>query len=270
MSAGTLTATSPRTTLERTWRAIWAITLRDLRSRYGDRRLGLFWAIVEPAMQVFLMSVVLTYLRGRTGMLGYNVAAFAAMGVMNLMLFTKIEQRVRQGIKGNTALLAFARVRPSDIYIAKFIGEISFLLLVFFMMFSIFTMLGWIGPPSEMHRVLAPVLLSSMLGFSIGLINASLIAIVPVWDKVWKLVARVNFFTCGVFFLASGMPPKVRDILYWQPLLHNNEWTRSGYYDTFESHFYDPTYTVLVTVGALFIGLVMERALRRWVINAQN
>jgi capsular polysaccharide transport system permease protein len=262
------TSTSMATAVGRHGQAVWAIMLRDFRTRYGGRRLGMFWAFFEPAMYVFVFSVILSLIRQRTTPLGSEVAPFIALGIMNYMMFNAVERFIRRGLKQNKNLLSFPRIKPIDIYVGRFATEIATLLVVFVLMFWLFIALGWIGYPDEPHRLLLPLFLSAVMGFSVGIFNGAVVALVDIWSTVYQFFQRALFFTSGVFFLASGMPTQLRQYLYYNPLLHNAEWVRSAYYDTFESRFLDVEYTVLVTIVVLFIALIVERAVRKLVLNA--
>jgi capsular polysaccharide transport system permease protein len=246
--------------------ATWAIMLREFRSLYGARRLGLAWAFLKPASYVIIFTVLFAFLREHNSPLGHHIAPFMAMGIMNYLLFNVSESSVRNGLRANKSLLSYPRVKPFDVYVGRLLMNFVVNAVVFAVMFVMFILLGLINPPAEPDRLIAPLLSSVLLGFGFGMLNASVIGVYKLWESIWGVISRFIFFTSGVFYLADSMPLPVQRILYWQPLIHNAEWVRSAWYQSFESRFMDPSYVWWVTIVVLFFSFICERALRNQVL----
>jgi capsular polysaccharide transport system permease protein len=241
--------------------SVWAISLRELRSRYGKRRLGVFWAMVEPAAYIVGLTFVLSFVHDQSPLRG-SLAPFIATGLMPYMLLNSTEHTVRGAVRRNMPLLVFPRIKPIGLFLGRWIIETATLLMVFMLMFTMFIVMGISDAPAELHRMLAPLALASLAGFSLGILNAVIIAYAPVWESVWQIVARVNFLTAGVFFLASNFPAGVIKYLEYQPTLHLIEWVRSGFYANYESPLMDPAYPAVVVVLLLLSALLFERVFR--------
>jgi capsular polysaccharide transport system permease protein len=260
-------AVSSATSVNRFGHAVWAITLREFRNRYGTRRLGLFWAFVEPSAYVFVFSVLMSALRSTTSPLGIHIAPFIAMGIMSYMMFNATEGFVRGALRSNKSLLSFPRIKPIDIYVGRLVMEVATLVVVFFCMFSLFIMTGLADPPSEPVRLFLPLATSITLGFAVGIINSTLTTIFRAWENIYSVLSRLNFFTSGIFFIADGMPTEIQRMLYYQPLLHLSEWVRSAWFGHFESRFLDRFYLAMVVSIALLLALLLERTFRKNVLN---
>ena len=59
------------------------------------------------------------------------------------------------------------------------------------------------------------------------------------------------------------MPDWARDVLSWNPLLHAIDWCRTGFFSTYQPHWLDRRYLMMVAVVAMMAGLSLERGLRR-------
>ena len=62
--------------------------------------------------------------------------------------------------------------------------------------------------------------------------------------------------------IVDELPTAVTNILYYNPLAHSIVASRNGFYDTYESTFFDPYYYIGSTVAILFIGIAAERYAR--------
>jgi capsular polysaccharide transport system permease protein len=256
-----------RASIHRAAQAIWAIALRELRRKYGRRRLGLFWAFVEPIGYISVITLVMTLIRERTSPLGGDVAAFLTEGLFGYMLFNTVEKFVSSGLERNAPLLVFPRIRPLTIFVGRMIVEASTIVSVFAVIFATMIIFDLTTLPHDPLRLLIPVCLAILLGFAVGVINAYLSPLAPAWRSTYKIIARLNFFISGKFFIADAMPTEIRAMLYYTPLIHINEWIRSAWRNDFESRFLNPTYIVSFVICAMLLALLIERVLRRQVVS---
>lgn len=248
--------------------AVWAVALREFRSRYGARTLGLFWAFMEPLAFVLVFTVLLSALRNTQSPLGTHVTPFLTMGIMNYMFFNAVENFVRGGIKANKNLLAFPRIKPIDIYVGRFLMEITSLIVVFTCMFAVYIAFGMVELPDQPLRLLAPLAIATTIGLSVGIINATVIARFRVWENIYPIIQRFNFFTSGVFYVADGMPRDVQWLLKWQPLMHLSEWVRSAWLSGFESRFMNEFGVTAYAACVLLVALLLERVFRKTLLNS--
>jgi capsular polysaccharide transport system permease protein len=128
-------------------------------------------------------------------------------------------------------------------------------------------LLGLSRPPHDLLETASGLLSLTLLGAGIGFINAVLQPLFATWDRMFQILTRPLYFLSGIFFVADMLPPSVRDLLAWNPVLHGVEWFRSGYFTDYSSHMLDREYILGIAFGCLFVGLAMERALRRRVRN---
>jgi capsular polysaccharide transport system permease protein len=98
-----------------------------------------------------------------------------------------------------------------------------------------------------------------LLGTGIGLINAAIVPHYPSYRSIYSAFVRPFYFISGIFFTADFLSPEVYEMIDFNPLIHLIEWFRSGFYQSFDSDLYDPSYAVSVCVGIFTLGLIVER-----------
>ena len=239
-------------------RVISALTLRETRSRYGNSKLGFFWALFEPFAHVFVFIGIFSAL-DRAVPLGDNMGLFILTGIIPWLLYSNLVNNVMGGIQSNKALLGYPQVMPIDITISRIILVFStmFLVMLFFLGVAIY--MGTtirIDSFLEMMKVTGLLIL---LATGIGLINAAIIPYYPSYESIFSAFSRPLYFISGIFFTANFLSPEVYAILDFNPLIHLIEWFRSGFYPNFQSDLYDPEYAVTVCVTIFAIGLLVER-----------
>ncbi|MCF6194451.1 MAG: hypothetical protein L3J46_09000, partial [Kangiellaceae bacterium] len=70
-------------------RVISALTLRETRSRYGNSKLGYFWALFEPFAHVLVFIGIFTAL-GRAPPIGESTGLFILTGIMPWLLYSNV------------------------------------------------------------------------------------------------------------------------------------------------------------------------------------
>ncbi len=239
-------------------RVISALTLRETRSRYGDSKLGFFWALFEPFAHIVVFIAIFSAL-GRASPIGENLGLFLLTGIIPWLLFSNIVSQIMAGLSANKALLGYPQVMPIDITISRVILEFSSLFLVMLFFLGIAVYLGIsirIGSFLDMMSVIGLIVL---LGTGIGLINAAIVPHYPSYRSIYSAFVRPFYFISGIFFTADFLSPEVYEMIDFNPLIHLIEWFRSGFYQSFDSDLYDPSYAVSVCVGIFTLGLIVER-----------
>ena len=239
-------------------RVISALTLRETRSRYGNSKLGFFWALFEPFAHVVVFMGIFSAL-DRAVPLGDNMALFILTGIIPWLLYSNLVNNVMNGIKSNKALLGYPQVMPIDITISMIILVFStmFLVMLFFLGITIY--MGTTIRIDSFLEMMKVTGLFILLATGIGLINAAIIPYYPSYSSIFSAFSRPLYFISGIFFTANFLSPEVYAIVDFNPIIHLIEWFRSGFYPSFDSNLYDPEYAVTVCVSIFGIGLLVER-----------
>lgn len=238
-------------------RVLHALILRELKSAYGNRRLGFLWAILEPL--IFLSIFVAAFqLLGRGSPAGIPAPLFFIAGFSPFFMFRDVYSQIAGGTRGNQSLLMFPQVTRMDILLCKVIVNSSVSVCVFLILLI---GLHWLGFTVDLESALGVMVGFSLmiaLGFGTGLVlGAVSIRYEFISSLSGPLLGRPLFFTSGLFFSASMLPPAVREIFLYNPLLHCIEYIRSSMFQSFDSRYIDLTYVGIFIIVQISLGLML-------------
>ena len=237
---------------------ISALTLRETRSRYGNSKLGFFWALFEPFAHVVVFIGIFSAL-GRATPIGESMGLFILTGIIPWLLYSNIVSNVMGGLASNKALLGYPQVMPIDITISRVILEFSTLLLVMLFFLGIAVYIGFSIRIDSFLQMMSATGLIILFATGMGLINAAIVPHYPSYASIYSAFSRPLYFISGVFFTADFLSPEVYAMIDFNPLIHLIEWFRSGFYTSFDSDLYDPSYAISVCVGVFTLGLIVQR-----------
>lgn len=241
-------------------RIINALFVRALLAEHGKTKIGYLVAIIKPLSQIIILSVMFTVI-GRTAAIGDSIALFLATGIIPYNLCKGLIDNMMQINKSYRSILSSTQVTPFDISVALLLSQTVVLLLA-----SGIILLGlgnfgyWDHRVDSFLGILLTTLASIALGYSVGLFNVSLAAIVPSYEKVWKILSMPLFIMSGIIFIVDQrFPPHVIAILKYNPLLHITESMRDSFYRSWESTLFDLSYLLWFILCALITGLLLQK-----------
>lgn len=248
------------------FRVLHALILRELKARYGNRRLGFAWALIEPLlfMSVFVVGFQLL---GRTAPSGIPIPLFFAAGFSPFLMFRDILSEVSQGTRGQQSLLMFPQVTRMDLIIAKVVVNALVSISVFLLLVIGMFFIGITFQVEDPLGVMIGFGLMIVLGFGLGLVLGAISIRYEFLRTITEpLMGRPLFLSSGLFFTAGMLPPVARDIALYNPLLHCTELIRTSLFESFSSRYIDLGYVctfalVLVGVGLMML-VVFERQRR--------
>jgi len=162
--------------------------------------------------------------------------------------------------KSGRVLMSHPIITPMDVAISILILQSSITLVSAVILLAGTGLLGmWDYQISSLLGILTTCIIAILLGFGIGLMNASIILKAPSYEKIWQLLSLPLFLLSGVFYVADLLPQEALDFLKYNPLLHITESMRDSFYRSWESSFVNYGYLVSFTTVTLFIGLFLQR-----------
>lgn len=260
--------TTPGQALKTMGRVLFALILREASNRYGKLKIGYVWAFLEPILFVTVLSVLFTYVRSlQSG--DMPEILFYTTGILPFFLFRNIVTQCLTAIQANFQLLAFPQVQVFDLIIARALLE----LLTYIVVFVVFVSMVHIAEVNtvnidDMLVVFEALFLIFLLGLGVGAGTAALVPLFPsIQFLVQGVVLRPLLFISGVFFTVDIMPEGIRNLALINPMLQLIEWFRSGFFTEFESEFVDKSYVYGFVLTTMFLGLLIQRALKRYALR---
>ena len=250
-------------------RVIYALMLRETRTRLADAKLGYGWALLEPILHIVMLSLVFAVMmRGRPP-IGDKFFIFYYTGIIPYHLFIHTSSSMTNAIISSGPVLQLPLVSTSDVIMARGLVEVLTDIVVAIILLAAFFVAGIGLLPQDLPALSASVIAVSLFGCGIGFINAVINAFFKSWDKIWAQLTRTLYFCSGIFYVPGMMPDWVRDILVWNPILHAVDWFRSSFFPQYEPHWLDRSYLVIIAAVSLAAGLCLERGLRRHLYEPQ-
>ena len=206
--------------------ALQSLSWRNIRSRYKQAALGMTWAVVQPAVQVLVFTVLFgRMVKVPSGGVPYPV--FALVGLLAWNLFNKIVSDGAVSLVANQAIIT--KLFFPRIYLVLAAGASALLdALVTTVLLVILLSVYHIAPTARLWLAL-PVLLGVLL-FSFGF-AALLAAINARWRDVQHTIPfmlQIGLFATPVIYQNSFVPARWRWLMALNPLAGLIEGFRSA------------------------------------------
>jgi capsular polysaccharide transport system permease protein len=236
--------------------------MRDVQTRFFGSPLGFIIAIAWPVSHIFIL-IFLNSAAGRAAPYGDDSALFFATGLLPFMCFNYMSRFTMLGVMLNKPLLGYPIVKVADVLIARAILEVLNAGVVIIVTMIILTAMGVdVRPPRPLEAMYA-MLACMLLGLGFGIVNGVIAGIFPFWFTPFALFQIVLWIASGVIMVPDELPATARYWLSFNPALIGVEWMRSAFYEGYGlGELLDKRYMLGFAVTTLFIGLLMERAMR--------
>ncbi|MDQ2762785.1 MAG: ABC transporter permease [Pseudomonadota bacterium] len=246
------------------WRVVYALMIRESRTRYGTSDLGYLWALFDPLIQLGVFWVIFTLLQ-RVIPVPASLPVFLVTGILPYNFWRSCVSRGATAATSNLQLLTYPQVTVFDVIIARVLLDIATLVVV-----TIIFVIGLRFTTGEQfsHWQRVPILQATAVitlfyfCFCSAVFSSSLTRIWPVWPLVFGYASRPLYFATGIFFTLQSLPTGFRGLAYYLPMAHMLEWIRTASIPGFVSTSYDPWYPITFGAVILFLGLVIDWLLR--------
>ncbi|WP_082344502.1 ABC transporter permease [Pseudomonas sp. P1.8] len=260
----------PRSPLQIKKSVIFALVLREARSRFGQRRMGAIWTLIEPICHLLIISVVFAIIRGRS-VPGLEYPVFVLVGLTPFLLFRNTALRLMNSPKENRSLFAYKQIKPLDTFIARVLVEFSISATVYVILMFGFAWYGFdmsIKSPIEWMLI---ILLGLLFSFGLGMLLSLIAHAMPSSTLFIRMMFFPLYFMSGVLIPASYLPHAMLPVLLLNPFLHLLELIRAEVFPH-----YVPVdgvslnYVIAFTLVLLFVSLGTYRVRRLHLISTKN
>lgn len=209
---------------------IFALLMRELKTRFGGHWTGVVWMLGEPLAKLAVLTWMYSVVRGRTAYNGYSFEIYLLVAMLPFHLFNKLWTQLMNGIKANQGLYGYKQVKPLDTLLARTLLEMSIAVVIFACCFLILWRLGF-GPtwPDDFLAYVLMCLAFVLSGFGLGLLSAIGVYFMPRIGTVISLVSIPLQVLSGVIFPVQHLPREMLDWMLLNPLLHLVELARHAF-----------------------------------------
>jgi capsular polysaccharide transport system permease protein len=248
-------------------RAILALMRRRMRTRYAGSRAGYVWAIVEALAWVFILKFAMHGSAVRPPA-GTSFEVFFATGVIVARTWRSTVASILPTLTRRKGQQLPALHRLDAAY-ASWLLELATGGIVMISVLGILALFGFDATPWDLVTCVVAFAAAGVFSLAFALALAIILILAPGLEHFNRVFLMIMFLTSGFSFVADRMPPRLRELMSWNPLLHCIEWFRIGFYAGYESRTLSLEYLFTVTIACLFVGLAGERALRHHFTGVQ-
>jgi len=244
-----------------------AVMLRDMRSRFFNHGLGFLLVSLWPLAHILILLTIYR-LVGRIAPFGDSLAVFFASGLVPTLTFTYVSRFMGLSLILNKPMLAFPVVKVLDVMAARAVLEIIAAFVTLFFIFVILLISGADPFPRDPFQALYAYLSVLLLAIGVG----SLVGVITMFFRffvtIYALFLIIVYLLSGTLFVAAALPAAAIYPLSFNPVLHAVEWMRLSYYEGYSTQILDKQYLIIFGLTALCLGLLMERLLRRIMLES--
>lgn len=239
-------------------RTIIALMLREMTTTYGRTPGGYIWAVLQPIGAISIFTLVMTSgLQLRTPGLGTSFPIFYASGVLPFQMFNIIGNRVGQAVPFSRALLNYPRVTYIDAILARVLLNALTQFVVFGVVLGVLIVFSHANTRVDPVPIMLGLCLAVLFATGFGTFTGYLFQVYPVLASIWGILAGPLMLLSGVIFLFDGLARWVRDLLWYNPLVHIIGLVRRGIYPIYDAPYVSVVYVAAVSLILLVFGLML-------------
>jgi capsular polysaccharide transport system permease protein len=239
-----------------------ALILRDINARFGDKRLGYVWALINPVLVVVGLLIIFT-VRSRMAPPALPLMVFIATGFPIFFAFMTMWNGT--GANPGDGLLMFPQVTLLDLVVSRMALEFITQTAAFVIICVGLILIGGAELPADPIGVMVVFWGVMAVGAGLGLSNMAVARVFPVVNTILGPIKRLSVFISGVIFTASQLPSFALPWFSWNPVFHGIELARTLWYPAYRTPIGDPWYIALVALFLFAFGIAAERVTRRFI-----
>jgi capsular polysaccharide transport system permease protein len=246
--------------------AIRAILLRDIKLRAGPYYTGFLMILLMPLVHL-LIIVMAFHIFGRLAPQGTDQVVYFGLSILPFVIYTYLSRQIVTALAENGPLLYFNRVKVFDILLARGILEAAGSVAVFFILVCILAVYSTDFSPRDWPGIVFAVAATIYFSFSIGVPNALIARVLPVWAVLFNFSIPAIWVASGIVFFPTAIPDPYDRWLALNPLLQCVEWIRYAYYEDYPDKLLNIPYLITFATACLAVSLIAERLARRVLLS---
>ena len=248
--------------LKRQFAITFALIVREMTTRYGNKFGGYMWAVLDPVLTIAILTTVFSTI-AHVPPLGRSFTLFFATGYAVFYMYRSTSDQVSNAVEANRALLNYPVVSPLDAVVSRITLQILTLYVVNVLLFGV---LYFVVPFEKLDigSILLASIISIALGAGVGTSNIVWFHLSSTYQQIWGIINRPAFIVSGVFFLPETIPHPFREVLLWNPLVHIIGLFRKGFYPTYRAEYVDLPYITGLAIFSITFGVFLV-----WLFDAK-
>ncbi|MBC6443770.1 MAG: ABC transporter permease [Rhodobacteraceae bacterium] len=250
----------------KTFRTIFALSVREMSTSKGRAGVGYFWAVADPVLKIIVLAFIFELVL-RSPDIGSNFHIFYASGILPYTFFTQTASKVARTINFSRSLLSYPVVTYIDAIAARFVVNAITNIMVYYVVVTGIIYFYDLRLTLNVPAILLAYTMASVLGLGIGTLNCFLFIYLPFWELAWSLMTRPLFILSGILYIYENVPSLLKEYLWYNPLIHVVGASRRGIYSTYDAAYVEPMYVFGIGLICLCIGLFTLNLCVREIVN---
>ncbi len=252
------------------YRVISALIFRELKTRFGQSRLGIFWLFFEPVTHLVILMMIWSILRDLE-INGVNSILFLASGIIPFLAYRNMAMQIFNSVRANKTLLIFPQVRLMDLLIARLSIEITVYVGSFFAIFFTLWLFGYPVRIENFNHLLLGSLALCSLGLATGIFFIPIVALFPALQHVMKIMLRVLYFVSGVMYSIEIVPAEYQRYMLYNPLVHVIYYIRQSMFVEIpaKGQYMDMSYVLFFSAICFLIGYYLTGYYKKEVLESK-
>jgi ABC-2 type transport system permease protein/capsular polysaccharide transport system permease protein len=232
--------------------------IREILTRYGRNNIGFLWLFVEPITFILLIAFVWTEIRGKH-LSNIPIVAFAISGYASMLMWRHSVSRCIGAVKSNKALLYHRQVTVMDIFTARILLEVLGMTTAFWILTLAFYTIDWVPLPENLLQTMGGWGLIAWFGAALAMLVGGLAEKFEVVSRIWAPISYIMMALSGVAFTVDALPPSIRPIALWNPVINALEYLREGWFGSVVNAHYDIPYVLAANTVLTLVGFSLVR-----------
>ncbi|HEH9403546.1 TPA: ABC transporter permease [Aeromonas bestiarum] len=243
----------------------FGLLMRELKTRFGNYRMGYTWAVLDPLLAIALFCFVFG-MRQRSGFGGVEAPVFIAAGYLPFLMFQNMVSQLQSAVSANKGLFCYRQVTPFATLFSRFLLETLIGMLVAFVLILGLMWFGFDAMPADPLAVLTGYGLLMLFSFALGTLFCIVTSLSEEARKLIPILMRPMMWISAVFFPLASVPQSYQHLLLWNPVVHALELIRSGWIAGFQTQGGSWSYLVSITLILLTFAMSAYRLSHRRLI----
>jgi capsular polysaccharide transport system permease protein len=248
---------------------VFALLLREIKTRFGGRWTGYLWVFGIPIAKLAVYVLLNVFFRNRVPRQGYDFVVWLFIGMIPFDIFRDLWNHLTHAVTSNLALFGYRQVKPMDTFIARAILDVSIAVILYSGMAFGMSLFGYAPmTPADPLGFFVVVFVAILIGFGLGLCTAMFTNLLPRFDVFAGLLAAPLTLFSGVMFQLNNLPEYVLSWFRLNPLLHVVELGRQYFLGGYKPvNGCNLWYPLLFAVCLIALGMSMYRVRRRQLVS---
>lgn len=235
---------------------IWLLAKIEFKLRYYENKLGLFWALIKPIMDIAIYYVVFQII------LKQNIPAFASylfIGLITWNFFVESTSGTVQILHVKKYLYEYSNMNKLEIYVSTLLSNSIGFFFNFVMFLLFFNLIEKGVPFSNLNTLwIIPLFVNLyILSLATSLILSNIYVIGKDIAQVWQVFTQFLFFLSPILYRLDTFKERLPAFDYLNPLagiiINARKATMQGTHPDFKLFLFDFSYAILLLMLGLFL-----------------